>query len=404
VDPNHAPDPHRPAPSVAPPDDVEPNNPVAVLAATTHWFRQRGIPHFGRPTDVEREILTRVLPFLLLVLVVEITGALNLEWSTAANVGAVAAGAALVTGAWVLVNRIRHRPALALPDRVDPVTIAFFVLAPAALPLVFGFQFRSALVTLAGNVVLLVVVWVGASYALVPMVRWALGLMVREITAVAQLLARALALLLLLLSFFFINTEAWQVASGLDGAGLALSALLFLGVGLLFIWVRLPREVGALNRFDDREEVRALVVGTPVSGHVVGAVLPPEPFTRREWGNVAMVVVVSQLAQEIVVGAAIAAFFAFFGVVTIGPEIIESWLGHDPDVIWRFDLFSREVALTMELLRVSAFLGAFAGLYFGVSSLTDATYREEFWTEVVADVRQACAVRAVYDALEGRPD
>jgi len=35
---------------------------------------------------------------------------------------------------------------------------------------------------------------------------------------------------------------------------------------------------------------------------------------------------------------------------------------------------------------------------------TDATYREEFWTEVVADVRQACAVRAVYDALEGRPD
>ena len=54
------------------------------------------------------------------------------------------------------------------------------------------------------------------------------------------------------------------------------------------------------------------------------------------------------------------------------------------------------MVLTRELLHVSAFLAAFSGLYFTVVLLTDATYREEFLEEVLADVREAFAVRAVY--------
>jgi hypothetical protein len=47
---------------------------------------------------------------------------------------------------------------------------------------------------------------------------------------------------------------------------------------------------------------------------------------------------------------------------------------------------------------VAGFLSAFSGLYFTVTMLTDVTYRQEFLEEVVVDVRQAFAVRAVYRA------
>ena len=58
-------------------------------------------------------------------------------------------------------------------------------------------------------------------------------------------------------------------------------------------------------------------------------------------------------------------------------------------------------ALTEELLRVAAFLGAFSGLAFTVSLVTDQTYREEFRSDVTHELRQVLAVRLVYlDSLE----
>ena len=46
--------------------------------------------------------------------------------------------------------------------------------------------------------------------------------------------------------------------------------------------------------------------------------------------------------------------------------------------------------------RVAGFLAAFTGLNFAVYLATDSTYRAEFREEVVAEVRQAFAVREVY--------
>jgi hypothetical protein len=73
------------------------------------------------------------------------------------------------------------------------------------------------------------------------------------------------------------------------------------------------------------------------------------------------------------------------------------------------DIWTRAVpALTalflLELLLASkvGWVGAFSGLYFMVVLLTDATYREEFLEQVVSDVRDAFAVRAVYLAYLGQ--
>ena len=47
----------------------------------------------------------------------------------------------------------------------------------------------------------------------------------------------------------------------------------------------------------------------------------------------------------------------------------------------------------------AGFIGALSGFYFTVYVITDATYREEFFTEIVREVRQSLAVRTIYLAL-----
>ena len=67
-----------------------------------------------------------------------------------------------------------------------------------------------------------------------------------------------------------------------------------------------------------------------------------------------------------------------------------------------WELFGREIELTRALIHVAGFLGALSGFYFTVYVITDATYREEFFTEILAEVRQSLAVRNVYLALRAR--
>ena len=56
----------------------------------------------------------------------------------------------------------------------------------------------------------------------------------------------------------------------------------------------------------------------------------------------------------------------------------------------------------VELLQVSVFLAAFSGLYFTVYAVTDETYRDQFFTEIKAELEKAVGVRAVY--LAARSD
>ena len=112
---------------------------------------------------------------------------------------------------------------------------------------------------------------------------------------------------------------------------------------------------------------------------------------------------VSEGIQIVLVTLLIGVFFSLLGFLAIERPVVESWLGEAPDRLWTLHLWGQEMVLTRELLHVSEFLAAFSGLYFTVVLLTDATYREEFLEEVLADVREAFAVRAVYLASLGSP-
>ena len=368
------------------------------------WFRSRGIPHFIDDYSASRDVFTRAVPALTLILVLELVGAMNFEWPWWANLGMAAAGLGALVAGWAVINVVRRRPALERPHRVGPTELAFFVLLVPALDLVAGGQRLTALNTLLGNLALLGLIYLATSYALLPITRWAAGRLWQQLSDVLGLLVRALPLLLLFVTFLFLTAEVWQAAASLDGPFLAVTMALFVLVGVVFVVARIPLEVGTLARFESWADVAALVDGTPAA-----ALRPPAAATpagtprlgRRQWGNVGLVVLFTQGLQIAVVSVMIGVFFVGFGLLTVTPMTAASWLGREAHLLVQGELWGRQVALSRELLQVAGFLTAFSGFYFTVYVLTDATYRREFLDEVLSELRQAFAVRAVYLAARG---
>lgn len=365
------------------------------------WFLARGTPHLIEDYSATADVFTRAAPALTLLFLATVAGAGNRDWSAATNVLAVVIGFAVLLGVWAIANHIRNRPLLQRPDSVGAAELTVFVVGPTLLQLLSG-QVQAALVTFAALVGVLATVYLVTSYGLVPMSRWALGKTVRELRAVSGLVARALPLLLLIQIVLFINTEMWQVAAGFTGPFLAAVVAVFFAIGTTFLVTRLPAEISALNTFADEGEVAVLCDGTPLAGAVEDDAEEVPPLTRRQSGNVLLVALFSQGIQVVVVAVVVALFFVLFGLLVITPEVVESWLGNEGDVLVDVDVWGQRVVLTAELLKLSAFLASFSGLYFSVVLVTDDTYRREFFDAVLAELRQTLAVRAAYLSLRRR--
>jgi hypothetical protein len=332
-------------------------------------FRRAGLPLFIEGYSASTEAFTRALPLLTLVFLAEVFGAIDLDWSVWANLGAVAGGLALFMAALMVRNKLRGRRLLQRPDHVGRTELAIFVIVPALLPLIFGFQVVSACVTAAANLALLAVILLMA-YGLPSILRWAGSRLVNQLAASVLLLARALPLLLIFALVLFVNTEMWEVLSSTPDPFLALLTGLFVALGALFIALRLPREVSSLQ--------------------------DGPPLSRSERLNVALVLFTAQALQVLVVALGVGLFFVVFGVLAIGPEVRESWLGEPGRALVTVELFGHEATLTSELLRVSGGIAAFSGLYYAIAVLTDSTYREEFLEEVTEEMRQTFELRAEY--------
>ena len=369
----------------------------SAVAATERWFLSRGIPHFIFRYSASRDVFTRAVPVLSLVFVAEVLGALNFDWPVWANVLAGLGGIAVLVGGLATSNVLRHRRPLARPESVGTPDLAVFVLVPPLLPLLFGGQVRSAVLTAAGNLLLVAAMYATTSYGIVPMTRWGLGRVVRQLGDLFNLLVRALPLLLLFVTFLFINAEVWQVSGSLTGPFFWVTVALFVGLGTVFVVTRLPREIGRMASFESDGEVVDVAANTPaVALTPRRPVTPPPALSRREWLNAELVVLFSQGLQILLVAVLITAFFVLFGLVAVRVAVMESWTGAPAHVLAQFDLWGNTVHVTEELLRVAGFLGAFSGLYFTVVAVTDETYRAEFYEDVIAEVREVLAARALY--------
>ncbi|MEO6988338.1 MAG: hypothetical protein ABI239_06795 [Aquihabitans sp.] len=377
-----------------------------VLEETERWFLRRGIPHFIEDYRADEDVFTRAAPILMLVFLAEVAGAINLDWRWWQNLAAVVGGMIVAFGSWAMANRLRHRRPLQAPDQVGWWELSVFVLVPPLLPLLFGGQVGAAAITLLGNLVVLAVIYVVTSYGLIPMTRWALGRTIQQLGAVLGLFGRAMPLLLLFSVALFINAELWAVAGALDRALLVVTGGFFVLLGLGFLLLRLPGEVQSIDHDLTSDELVDACARSPLAEAVTTADLSDlsavdTTLSRRQSGNVLLVLLFSQAVQVVLVTMAIGAFFFVFGLLAIRPEVVATWVGGvgTPEALTSWTWFDREFVVTVPLVHVSVLIAVLGGFYFTVYVITDATYRQEFFTEVVGEVRQSLAVRKVYLAL-----
>ncbi len=354
-------------------------SPEEQIRAYEAAFRRAGVPNLIEDYSAAEDIFTRALPLLALVFVLEIFNAVNLDYGWAANVAFFIGGVAISLGAFGLINRRQGRAFVSWPARVGRPELGVFIAVPALEPLLFGGQWRSAIVTMAANVLLLVGLYLVVGYGLVPILRWAGSRFTAQLRASLTLLVRALPLLLFFALVAFFANEYWQMFANASRPKFVTAIALFALLGAGFLLVRNPSAVRSLEREPN---------------------LDP-PLTRRQRTNVGLVVFVSQAIQIAFVALAVWLFFMVFGALLVRLSIIQSWVGRPARVLFTVPLFGDTISVTRELLRVATGTAAFSALYYAVAMVVDSNYRDEFVTQITDQLRETFASRAAYLKLLG---
>ena len=239
-----------------------------------------------------------------------------------------------------------------------------------------------------------------------PIVVWALEHTVASLRQLLPTVTRALPLLIVFVTFLFINAEVWHVSSRLDGGVLWLVVLLFLVMGVGFFLVRLPEEIDRADDELDDARIVAVTDGTPLASEArrlaagrPGLLAEEVQISRFERVNLTVALVVIQLSQVLLVSLTLLLFFLLFGSIAMHEEVVEVWIGEETN---RPDALPN---LSVELFQVAVFLSAFSALYVSVTAVTDDTYRSQFFAGVMREMERAIAVRAAYTAVrKDQPD
>jgi len=233
--------------------------------------------------------------------------------------------------------------------------------------------------------------------------RWAAGRALGSLGLLVPLATRALPMLLLFITFLFINTEVWQVASALSPGVLGGSVLFFGLAAVFFLVSRLGEELDEVDDLDDADAVAAACAGTPFQDAARslsdrdGDAEVDSDVVGLERANLVLALVIAQAVQVFLLAVAVSVFFIVFGAVAIDDKVINSWIGSKPDYLFH------QYVVSVQLFKVAIFLGSFSGLYFTVYAITDATYRQQFFTEILRELERAVGVRAVYRTMQDRP-
>jgi hypothetical protein len=232
---------------------------------------------------------------------------------------------------------------------------------------------------------------------------WAMRRAFGSLGLLLPLATRALPMLLLFITFLFINADVWQVAARLHG-GILWSTILFFALAAIGFLV--PRLAQELDHFDDSihtDDLLQSARGTPLEQAAAELVATEEidlpeqaQVTGLQMVNLVIVLVVAQVVQVLLLSVAVFLFFIVFGVVAIQETVIEGWIGTHatyppgPEIV------------SIELIRVSTFLAGFSGFYFTVVAITDELYRKEFFTVIMDELARAVGARVVYRELRRR--
>lgn len=365
---------------------------------TERWFYRRGLPFFVEDYRSSTDVWTRATPFLAVTFVLQVGLAAvqlhSLWWSLAG----LAVGAIIVL-VYVGRNVRAGRSWRALPTRVSWPYLAGYVVVPALVVLVSNGPLVDSIGYVLQSLILLAVAWVVTRYAVLPLTAWAVRYTFRGFYDLYRLATRALPLMLLFITFLFINTEVWQVAGTMSATRLWLVIAVFAFLGVGFIVGRVPGEIRLIESSAGPDEVVAACRDTPMAD--MAESLPglgdPVPLTPRQRRNIGLVMTLAQLVQVALFALVVWAFFVTFGAIAISLSVQGVWLAGLEDVV-TYVMLGPDNGITAPLLRVSAFLGAFAGFYVTIYTAIDGTYREHFYDRIRRDLETSLYVRRAYVA------
>lgn len=355
------------------------SDPEARIAEFERGFRRDGLPNLILDFSAAEDVFTRAIPFLSLVFVLEVVNAMDLEASAWVNLLFALGGAAILFGAFGVLNVVRGRPFLSVPSRVGRPELAAFVVLPGLLPIVFSGQWQFGFNTMLANAALLLLVYLVIGFGVVSLVRWTGRRFFAQLAASLSVLVRAVPLLLFFSLVMFFTTEIWQVFTT-PGPGAFWTAMgIFVLLAMVFLAVRLPgvvREVQAESSVGD------------------------VPLRRKERLNLAAVALISEMLQVVFVSAAIWLFYVVLGALLVNEAVREAWLLTPDDVAFTTAWFGDQVQVSEALVRVATGVAAFAGLYYAVTILVDAAYRDQFVDALTVELRDTFSRRAEYLELQ----
>lgn len=374
--------------------------------STERWFVRRGLPHLIDNYSVSEDVLTRMAPFLGLVVFFEIFLVFGDRWTGWAQAGIFAACVAILAAIFASVNRLRGRRPFQLPERIGVLEVALYLALPA-VPTALGTQ-GAVVVDVIGivviNAVILVVGAVLTIWGVFPMLRWSAQQLRVQIGNIANLTIKSLPILLIFSAFIFLNAEMWQVANDFTLPYFGAVSILIVGIGSVFVMLSVGRFTVDLARFDNWGKVASRCVGTPVEELVPSVDAPPPDspaLHRRVRYNVSLLLFASQAMQIALVALVVTLFYLLFGLLTVREDTLLLWttateLSRGADWALHFGFLGAELVFTRQLVLVASFIGLMSGLQFAVQIITDQSYREEHAQEMTDEIRQALAVRAVY--------
>jgi hypothetical protein len=228
------------------------------------------------------------------------------------------------------------------------------------------------------------------------MLRWAARRTFGSLGLMFPLLTRALPLLLLAVTFLFINAEVWQVAALMSRNVLWSAVAFFAVIATVFLLVRLPEEVRRVEREVAGERLADSCVGTPAAEAARQITARPADLPRFARANLVLVLLFSQAIQVLLLSLGLFAFFVVFGELTIPDSTVKAWTGQ---TVTDLPSLGKSLPVSNELFQVAVFLASFAGLYFTVYAVNDETYRSQFFAGLSTELEQAVAVNAVYVSL-----
>ena len=367
------------------------------------WFASRGVPQLIEGYSSEQRMDARAVPLIAAWIVVGTVliwaqpSDATLAESVIARAIAVV-GSLLVLGAWLW---FRGRPPFRQNARLDLLDIAIIGLVPGAFAALIHREPFSIIGV--GSFVLLGVgiIYLVTGFGLIEIAGWALGYLRAQLGQIANLVARTLPVLLILVVFLLFASELWQAAHTLGGWDLVAVIGLLLAVASVLVVSRARSEVAAIEDARDWERIGELVVGTPAEPlrPPAGAAAPmPRRLWKRERWNLVVLMLVAQLVQSLFVALLVLVFLVLFGLLAIPESVQELWVGDPVGTVLAFELFDEPRLLSVELLVTAGLLGGVCALYFTGLALTDAAFRAEFHARVVGDVEQIMAVHTTYVA------